>query len=245
MAVEQGICKNCGSLVIFSTGDETCECIFCNAVFPRSELIPIDAELKDIVFPNEKFEKTGTSNKHQYSVMPDQVTPVVQREKTTGRSSSSSETSKFEIAPKDVKAPKKAVIAICAATAAFLVVVAGISVPLYSMRTKLTDKMENKMSSVVEGVAQVDTSRNEKGVSAGYSIQGLNCQYVSIVTDDKITEDTAKQLFANYSEARKSITKSSSDKDITMKIYADGGVYNVKSTGATYREDIKATSSKK
>ena len=244
MAVEQGICKNCGSLVIFSTGDDTCECIFCNAVFPRSELIPIDAELKDIVFPNEKFEKTGTSNKHQFSVMPDQVTPVVNREKVSG-TSTISETSKFEIVPKDVKAPKKAVIAISAAAAAVLIVVAGISIPLYSMRTKLTAKMQDKMTSVVEGVAQVDTSRNEKGQAAGYSIQGLNCQYVSIVTDDKITEDKAKQLFDNYSEARKSIKKTSSDKDITMKIYADGGVYNVKSTGTTYREDIKATSSKK
>ena len=41
MATKQGMCKNCGSLVMFDDRDELCECVFCNCVFPSAEAAKI------------------------------------------------------------------------------------------------------------------------------------------------------------------------------------------------------------
>ena len=241
MAVEQGICKNCGSLVVFNTADETCECIFCNAVFPKAELIAIDAELKDIEFPNEKFEKQTTSNKHQYSVMPDQVAPAVAREKVSNPIVETK--NEFEISAKDVKAPKKVIGIVCGITAAVIVAVVGISLPLYFSRTELHDKMQGKMADVCRDFT-VDTALDKDGNSAGFAIQGLNSQIVEIATEDKLDETKAKALFDSYSEARKGVGKSG-NKDIKMTIFAGDGIYDVTSEGVEFREDSKATASKK
>ena len=37
MATKQGMCRNCGSLVVFDDRDDTCECVFCHCVFPSAE----------------------------------------------------------------------------------------------------------------------------------------------------------------------------------------------------------------
>ena len=235
MAILQGICKNCGSLVVYNSSDDTCDCIFCNAVFPVSEVIPMDAELKDIEFPNEKFEKKA-GIKTQYATMPDSVTPAVKRNKVSNTTDENAFTKQFEIQAKDVKAPKKVVILLSVIAAAALIIVVSISLPLYFKRTKLLSSMEGKMPSVVENVATVDTTKG-KGYPVGYSIQGLDCQNVSIVTGDDIDEDTAKLLFDNYCDARKSVSSQYGKDDVKMKVYAKKGVYNVSSSKTEFTEN--------
>ena len=81
MATKQGMCRNCGSLVVFDDRDDMCECIFCNCVFPAEEAIALLENHEGHEFKNEKFEaKEG--GKHYYSnpVMPDTVQKAVQRE---------------------------------------------------------------------------------------------------------------------------------------------------------------------
>ena len=245
MAVEQGICKNCGSLVVFNTQDEMCDCIFCNAVFPRAELIPIDAELKDIVFPNEKFEKqTETKGRNQYSVMADLVTPAVRHEKTKPVNADNEAERQFEISAKDVKAPKKTLAVVIGVSAAIVAVVAAISIPLYFSRTKLLKEMQSKMPSVVEGVVSVDTSKDDDGRTTGYGIQGLNSQIVYLATEDEVDEAKAKQLFDNYCKARSEAKSGLSDDTVKMTIYSEGGIYTVNMTEVTFSEDTKAAASK-
>ena len=241
MAIAQGICKNCGSMVVYNTGDDTCECIFCNAVFPMSELIPIDAELKDIVFPNEKFEKRSNSTKTSYSMMPDQVSVEVERAKKHEALSpeAQNKTNEFEISAKDVKAPKKLVIMIAAATAAFVLIVVAISLPLYFMRTGLLKSVEERMGDVTKDVVKVDTSKDADGRNVGFSLEGLNSQIVGIVTEDQASEEKAKQLFDNYCKVRGEIKEGLDSSDVKMTLYAKEGIYQVTADGVEFVEDSK------
>lgn len=246
MAVLQGICKNCGSLVMYNSADEMCECIFCNAVYPIGEVIPIDAELKDIVFPNEKFEKnTNSGAKNQYSTMPDRVTPVVERNAKSDSLDEGVETKQFEIQAKDVKAPKKVVAIITGAAAIALIVIISVSLPLYKKRTKVHAKMEDKMHSIVENVIDIDITKDENGNTAGYAIQGLSCQKVSMLTGDKVEEDKAVLLYNNYCSALKSADSSINKDSVELKLYCDGGVYTVTSDNVKFSENKAATASSK
>ena len=120
MATKQGICKNCGSLVMFDDRDDLCECVFCNCVFPSAEAEQILRNPSGYEFKNEKFEKQE-GGKHYFSnpVMPDIVEKAVQREKTSKSQSKDVKIkpSEFEISPSDVKAPKKLVIGMAVGSA--------------------------------------------------------------------------------------------------------------------------------
>lgn len=247
MAVAQGICKNCGSLIVYNTADTECECIFCNAVFPLSEAISIDAELKDIVFPNEKFEKQDSS-KHHY-VMPvydDQVKVNVEREERSKTLDPEvKEKVTYELQAKDVKAPKNVVIALTAISAVIVIIIAAISVPLYISRTNLNKKMKSSMGTVVSNVITVDTSIDEDGFAKGYFIAGNKCQVVKIVTKDEVNDSMAKQIFTNYCEQRKNASSSiKSDNDVEMTIYCANGIYEVTTEdSAVFHEDSKPLTS--
>ena len=86
MATKQGMCRNCGSLVVFDDRDDTCECVFCHCVFPSEEAVALLANPEGHEFKNEKFEaKEG--GKHYYSnpVMPDQVQKAVARDAVSSK----------------------------------------------------------------------------------------------------------------------------------------------------------------
>ena len=100
------------------------------------------------------------------------------------------------------------------------------------------------MPSVVENVATVDTTK-KKGFPVGYSIQGLKCQKVSIVTADEIDEATAQLLFDNYCDARKSVSSEYGKDDVKMRVYEAKGVYEVTSSKTEYTENKAAEKSSK
>lgn len=246
MAVLQGLCKNCGSLVMYNSADEMCDCIFCNAVFPIGEVIPVDAELKDIVFPMEKFErKTNTGAKNQFSTMPDRVTPVVERNAKSDALDEGVETKQFEIQAKDVKAPKKVVAIITGAAAVCLLVTVVVSFPLYKKRTEVHSKMEDKMHSIVENIIKIDETKDADGNTPGYSIQGISCQKVSMLTGDEVDETTAELLFNNYCSALRSAGSSADKDDVELKLYSKNGIYTVKSGKAKFSENKVATETSK
>ena len=142
MATRQGMCKNCGSLVMFDDRDELCECVFCNCVFPSEEAAKILENPDGYEFKNEKFEKnTQAGAKHYYSnpVMPDVVEKAVQRDKTskTQKAEVKLKPNEFEISPNDVKAPKKLVIGMIAGIVLFVGIIVAIALPLYMSREAL------------------------------------------------------------------------------------------------------------
>lgn len=249
MAVAQGICKNCGSLIVYNTADDVCECIFCNAVFPLAELIPMDAELKDITFPNEKFEKSEDA-KHHYvvPVLPDQVQVNVDREKRSKTlDSDTKEKLKYEVTAKDVKAPKSVVLTLAIASVALLAIVVAISLPMYSARTKLLNKMQNNMGAVVSGVVVVDTEIGDDGYSKGYVISGNKCENVQIVTADEVDNEKAVLLYNNYCDKRQEVSSNiKSNSDVEMTIYAKQGIFTVNNGGdVEFKENSVPSTTKK
>ena len=61
----QGLCKNCGSLITLDDSSENCKCVFCHCVFPKEEAVKLLEDQEDLSFPNEVYED------------PDQTVPAV------------------------------------------------------------------------------------------------------------------------------------------------------------------------
>ena len=226
MATKQGMCKNCGSLVMYDDRDELCECVFCNCVFPTSEAAEILANPDKFEFKNEKIEKQEGA-KHYYSspVLPDIVEKAVKRDvvSKTQTDNSKLKANEFEISPNDVKAPKKLVIGMAAGAFAILAIIVAIALPLFLSRKTLTEAITADIDTVF---AASDKNFDYKQ----FDIYGLSCQYVKIGVSADLTDDEAKQFYANYSKLRSEKSGNASG-DVEMYIYTPDTIYFISKDG--------------
>ena len=210
MATKQGMCRNCGSLVVFDDRDDMCECIFCNCVFPAEEAVALLENSEGHEFKNEKFEaKEG--GKHYYSnpVMPDTVQKAVQREAVSSKGDDLKlKPSEFEVSPNDVKAPKNIVIGMSAGVVGLILIVLLISYPLYLSRTKLRQSIEADIKTAFDGVA---SAQNEQ--------DSFERQYIN--------------YDAKYCELRTSKREGNTSGEVKMDIFTPGTIYHINSAGVT------------
>ena len=231
MATKQGMCRNCGSLIVFDDRNENCECIFCHCIFPGEEAVKILENPDGYDFANETIEESKEQT-HYYvtKVNPDMVESAVAREKAmkAKEGAGSIKPSDFEISPNDVKAPVKLTALIIGAVALIVLIIIAISLPMYKSRKALTAEMRSSINTVFDGVAEVDTTEDETGHTKGYSIYGQTCQNIKLSLPS-IDEQSAKTLFANYTALRADKAEITGDamKDVTMQIFVLDGVYTV------------------
>ena len=232
MATKQGMCRNCGSLVMFDDRDELCECVFCNCVFPSKEAAEILANPDGYEFKNEKFEKQEGA-KHYYSnpVMPDIVEKAVQRDKVskTQTDSAKLKASEFEISPNDVKAPKKLVIGMAAGAVIIVAIILAISLPLYFSRKALKEAITADIGTIFDSTDSVSYSDFEY---KQFNIYGLSCQFIKLGLSDEITDTQAKALYTNYIKLR-SDKRGEDSGEVEMYIYTPDTIYFVNKDGVT------------
>ena len=224
MATKQGMCKNCGSLVMFDDRDELCECVFCNCVFPSSEAAEILANPEGYEFKNETFEKQEGS-KHYYSnpVMPDIIEKAVKRDEVSKAKSDSAKLkpNEFEISPNDVKAPKKLLIQWGIGTLVVVAIIVAIALPLYFNRKSLKE-------SITADISKIFVSSDEVAYDSfdykQFNIYGVTCQYVKIGLSESIDDAEAQKLYANYSSLRTE-KRGNDSGDVEMYIYTPDTIY--------------------
>ena len=235
MATLQGICRNCGSLIMVNDRDEECECIFCNCVFPTSEAIEIFENPDGREYPNEHFERTE-DGKHHYTnrvYSTESLEKAVKRQELTQSDSSDSvkKTNEFEVSPNDVKAPPKVVAIILAASAVLVLGAFLIAYPRYAERTALRAKINDGIATVFDGVATVDTGKNDEGFTKGYILSGQTCETIKVITEDELDEEAASTLYSNYCDLRNSCYSGKREAEVTMTIYSPDNVYIVSNNG--------------
>ncbi len=234
MATKQGMCRNCGSLVMFDDRDELCECVFCNCVFPAKEAAELLANPDGHEFKNEKFEKTEGA-KHYYSnpVMPDVVEKAVQRDKVskTQTDTAKLKPNEFEISPNDVKAPKKLIIGMAAGALVVVAIIMAIALPLYFSRKALKQAIIADIGNVFDNADTEETSFTNFDYKQ-FNIYGLSCQYVKLGLSDEITEDQAKTLYSNYVQLRTE-KRGEESGEVEMHIYTPDTIFFVTKDGIT------------
>lgn len=237
MATIQGMCKNCGALIMFDDRDDKCECVFCNCVFASSEAVEIFNNPEGYEFPNEKYEPS-TENKHYHStrVFSDEgLEKAIKRDELAkaNKSNGTAERNEFEISPNDVKAPKKFVWGLILSLSVLVIATILIAYPMRNSRIAVTEKVTSNIKTVFDGVVDVNTTVDD-GKTNGYIIYGQTCQNIKFVTDDTINSQNAEIVYRNYCAVRSdALGKTDSlDKNVEMLIYASNGVFEVTSNGS-------------
>lgn len=244
MATKQGMCKNCGSLIVFDDRNENCECIFCHCIFPGEEAVKIFENPGDYTFANETFEENSDST-HYYvnKVNPDMVTSAVARQKLAESKDDSLtiKPSDFEISPKDVKAPTKLKMIMLGILAIFIILVIAIAFPFYKSRTNLTKSIKEAIPQALSGVASIDLTSDEAGNLKGCALYGQSCNKIKIAVSSDVTEKTCEELFNKYTDLRAQKAEITSDKlkGVTMEVYVKNGVYTVTGADGSVKVDFE------
>ncbi|MBP5417840.1 MAG: hypothetical protein J6Y58_10015 [Clostridiales bacterium] len=233
MATEQGICKNCGSLLMVDSKDELCECVFCDCVFPSAEAIAIYNNPDGVEFPNLPQPKRDSKGARHV------VTPVFENvvEKAVKvDQAQNKETRKveklFEISPDDIKAPKKVKRIVYITTAACILLVLGISIPLSVIRHKHKANIsENIPLCVTAAHISVDTESDD-GYAAGYKIYGQGNNNLALVSTDDVTKEQVVEAYKSFCAIRGEEYGYSADearyyKGVVLTVYAPNGKFKM------------------
>lgn len=202
MASIQGICKNCGSLIILNGREEMCECLFCDCFFPSAEAIEIANNPGAYTFPNEPQPKRDGVKKFNVTpVYPDPIPAAVKRAEVS--EPIKKEKNPYEVSPDDIKSPKGTVLRILAISVALIVIVLAIYTPLYLIRINHRDKLSSSIGQVFEKAGYpVDTTK-EKGYYVGFSLSGQKNNVLSVSTEaEELTEEDIYSTFIEYAKLR-------------------------------------------
>ena len=231
MAIGQGICTNCGSLIMLEDREELCECLFCNCVFPTAEALLLAENAEGHEFLNEPQEKMENSRRLTVTpVFHDPVPAAVAREDKK-KAIEKEAVVEYEVSPDDVKPPKKVVKFILMSAAAFLGLLVLISVPLFLTRNNHRNEITNHIQDVFTEF-EVDTEKAD-GYYTGFFIDGQQNTNLSVSTDDEIDEDAVYATFENYAllRAREYGVDESNFaacyKPVSLRVYTSSGIYSI------------------
>ncbi|MCQ2516436.1 MAG: hypothetical protein MJ094_06185 [Saccharofermentans sp.] len=236
MAIIQGMCRNCGSLLMLDDRDDKCECVFCNCVFPTSEAIEIMNNPEGRTFANEKFEPSNSGTKHNatrvYST--ENLEKRIAREEVKKATSGDVKKNEYEVQASDVKAPKGLVAGMLGGSALVVALILALYIPKYNARVELKNNIESSISQVFDSDSGVDITSDESGkYYNGFSVFGQTCQFINVVSIENLTYDQAEDLYVSYCDLRaQSIDRAgiNSNDGVVMKIYCNDGYYTVSSS---------------
>ena len=232
MATKQGICKNCGSLLVVDTNDELCECVFCDCVFPSAEAIDIFNNPDGVEFPNlPQPKRDAKTTRHMVTpVFDDVVEKAVKVDKAQNKETKVEKL--YEVSPDDVVTPKKVKTVVYIVTAVCIMIVLGISIPIYAVRSNHMKKITKNISTCIEAGEMTVSLDDSDGYAAGYKISGVTNNKLDLVCSNEVEPDQVFKAFDAYCSIRaKEYGYSSGDsqyyKDVVLTVYAPNGRFTI------------------
>lgn len=229
MAIHEGLCPNCGSLMRVNDENETTYCIFCWAPADSQEAIRLMENSEGHEFENKSYPEPAPEEKMKVlsaqglggvNVMPAlHRTPSPAQEKR--REGKLTPREKVALQNKPLVKPycsKKHRLAILGGVAAFLLVVAAIALPLYFTREGKKKALKAELPAIVSYAS--DENRVD--------IQRQKNQLITLVSPERTTEEEATSVFNKYAEAYAEIYGISLDKaksriEVRLMDQQDGG----------------------
>lgn len=241
--MQEGICKNCGSIVFVDPKKEKCHCMFCNCVFPASEALQIAKDPSKYEFPNEE----------QPDHIPEDLDlPVQSKRLSVDRSaqvqkkSSKKKKSNYAVKKKalpDVNLSKKqifSVIGIFALIAAiFLVIMLPQTINRDNQREEIT--LDFKQSIENENFKESIDFTND------FVISRLKNTHVDIKTNEMLTKEQTRDVFKLFCDTRADVMEIEANdteqiyKRVSLRIVVpEEGGYLIKDKNLTDLEDLSS-----
>lgn len=207
MAIKNGRCQNCGSIIRLDDQNEQAVCIFCHAKTPVETALAIEADPGAYTFPNEPQPELSEDDREigligLKSVNTQQLKKAQQAaEAAQARAQKSAKPSPAErvaaLQTKPIAVPKlnaKQIGAIIGGSLAFVALILAFTLPPYlsrqSHRAALNDRIEQ--------ITPFDVKKD----GGAYAFDGNRNQNLRVVAPDSLTAEQARTVYDQFSKAR-------------------------------------------
>ncbi len=197
MAIKEGRCPNCGSLLQLDTTAEQGHCLFCDAVFSNQRAFEIARNPEGVEFPNEvqpRYEGPSLQPRGTAGANAGLVQQPQQKKKQPPKPVEAMEPYESKaVVQKDVKLPLKTHLMIAAALLVLVLVFAGITIPLTTTRDANRAAILKTLPAASPVTIEVDRS---------IAVRGLQNRYLLMAVGETVTSDEAVAMFKTFCETR-------------------------------------------
>lgn len=242
MALHEGLCTNCGSLMRLNDENESTYCIFCWAEVNTAEGIRLGVDASGHKYENVEYAEPATEVKvaalqaqglggaSVMAAVPARRTAAVEKRaegKLTPRE-------RVALQNKPIVKPYCATkhrVAIIGGVVAFLLVLSAVALPIYLTR-------ENKKTALKEKLPTFLAYANEEN---RLNIERQRNQVIIIVSPAATSENEALSIFQNYAQAYAEvyeITEEAAQAKVEVRLFdSESGGYNIRMIDG----EVKAT----
>lgn len=212
MALHEGRCTNCGSILMLNKDQELGHCLYCDAVFPTSDALKLAENADGYVFPNLPQEKYEGPNLDPLAAH----VSFIPAAKPSGSRAAEKTAPAEKFVPSgekipDLNIPLKKKLAVIAVTLAFCLLFAAVMLPLSLRRDRYRAEIVEKLD--LEMLQKDSASKAEMGETIEF--HGLNNNTVIIVTDSEIDREQAENMYRHVCSMRAEVmgAESKDEKD--------------------------------
>lgn len=227
MALKEGRCYNCGSILLLDPKMEKGHCIYCDAVFDNKLAFEIAENPSAYEFKNEKMEKyTGPSLAPQAN-RPGIKTEDYQRaieHNAAKKALDDQNKSQLELSGQSIpelKAPRKELAITLVVILAIFAIILAITIPT----TKSRDQVREELSSSFLTKEDLDLNNGED-----FLIRGIRNNNVIIILPEKPSESEVEALFKSFVKVRADIMEIEQGdqyKQVELEVMTPAGGYFV------------------
>ncbi|MDI9468872.1 MAG: hypothetical protein QM296_01555 [Bacillota bacterium] len=230
MAMKQGRCPNCGSILTVDDRQSKAVCMFCWARFTPAEAIRIDENPGAYDFPNEEQEEPTDEERELAFKATRQVTlttAAVQRQtpkRAKPQPGRLTPAQKVAMQKKELVVPriqKSDRIRLIGGIGAILLVLALIFVPLTLMRESRRAKL----------AAEIATIAGEEIPGEAYGFSGLRNHSLILTTESELSEADVTAIYERFKAARASvygIDANDAQANVRLRVANSQGLFEVR-----------------
>ncbi len=231
MALRQGRCKNCGSIIMVDTAKDDAVCMFCWAHTNPSEAVAIDADPEAYEFPNETMGEPSAEEQAQAFGTIASNAPVVKKSQPSikkNKEKKMTPAEKVALAKKELVepvVPKKSKLIIAGISLGIVLLAAAIILPLTLNRNNKRALLAAKMPNFISGVT---LKENE------YAFEGQNNDRLTLVLQSEVTDEQVAEIIRNFRTLWAETYEVSVDEaqdNMRIKIYSKSGLTEVTGSG--------------
>ncbi len=226
MALKEGRCINCGSILFLDPQMPEGHCFFCDCVFKNEDAFRASTNPEEFTFPNEPQPKYEGPSLTPSQVQHGPIVPAVSR---TARKVTPAD--EYVIPEKKVpklKMPLKAIVGSLIVAVLIIGIFAAITVPTVLKRD--AQRLEI-------GKAFASSIPLEIDVENDLLIQNIGCTSATVILGKDVTLEESVDLFNKYCDARAEVLEikdgsfAETRKPVTLRVATPGGGYLIKQPG--------------
>ncbi len=211
--MQEGICKNCGSIVFVDPREENCHCVFCHCVFPSAEALEIAKNPNAYEFPNEEQPEYIPPETQRNQVNIKKSLEKLEREQNQQKAAKARKKPQYAVEQKklpNINLTKKQIFT----TIGIFVLIFGLFIAIMLPRTIRRDEQREEITKSFKANIELGNLNDSLDFEEGFVISRLDNSHLDLITGEKLSKEQARAIFEEFCKVRAEVLGKELDDDL-------------------------------